>query len=363
MPISKPSTWENGFKNSPQAETTQLRAMGLYLNPQGKFEPLDNSWNNILNNSPTLFDPDETFMGKGIYMTPKGIGIGIDPMSPELGFGGTYGILVEQDVLVYRADDNARAARVTVGNYNRPLPGGTNTGVQATWTYDFLGEQAELFVYDHDVTKYRQMRLEGNPLLINAAFDAHFTGSRKPIMALINGNFVIGGLTLGTNTTADNVLGISDGTAPNDNIGGIQIYSLDGNAHIEGWNGTGTGVRNTISWAAGNSLYWEGGTNGNVAIGGTTFGTHAARNLVLYDGTGAGVTDGVAIFSDSGAAKVVGGSGTVTTFGAADPHCQRCDRDFALEWENEKYGKLAICVWCLSEKFDDIVIEKYEGGN
>ena len=209
------------------------------------------------------------------------------------------------------------------------------------------------------MTKYRQTWLEGNPLLINGDFDAHFSGSRKPIMALINGNFVIGSLTLGTTTTADNVLGINNGTAPDANIGGIQIYSLSGNTHIRG----SSGNTDTIAWAAGNSLYWEGGTNGNVAIGGTTFGTHAARNLVLYDGTGAGVTDGVAIFSDNGAAKVVGGSGTVTTFGAADPHCQRCDRDFALEWENEEYGKLAICAWCLSEKFEDIVIVKYEGGN
>ena len=72
---------------------------------------------------------------------------------------------------------------------------------------------------------------------------------------------------------------------------------------------------------------------------------------------------GVSIYAYGGAAKVRGGSGTTTTFGAADPHCQRCGKDFAMEWENEKYGKLSICAWCLSEKFEDIVIEKYEGDN
>jgi hypothetical protein len=352
--LSKPSTWENGFKNSPQAETTQLREMGLFLNPQGKFEPLDNSWNNVLNSSPTLFNSDETFMGKGVYMTSKGIGIGIDPMSPEIGFGGTYGILVEQDVLIYRADDNARAARLTVGDYNRPLPGETATGVRAEWHYDFLGEQAELFVYDYGVTKFRQMRLEGNPLLINGSFDAHFTGSRKPIMALINGNFVIGNLTLGTTTTADNVLGISNGTAPDANISGIQMYALGGGTLVRG----GSGKTTTL-----------GDTKGNMGVDfpnstDTAFPTNAVNNLAIANGIapGANIT-GVPIYAEGDAAKVRGGSGTITTFGAADPHCQRCDRDFALEWENEKYGKLAICAWCLSEKFEDIVIEKYEGGN
>ncbi len=105
-------------------------------------------------------------------------------------------------------------------------------------------------------------------------------------------------------------------------------------------------------------------TGGNVGIGGGSFGSSANFNLALYNGTAPGSNiGGVSLYAESGAAKVRGGSGTITTFGAADPHCQRCDRDFALEWENEKYGKLAICAWCLSEKFDDIVIEKYEGGN
>ncbi len=56
---------------------------------------------------------------------------------------------------------------------------------------------------------------------------------------------------------------------------------------------------------------------------------------------------GVFIWSD-GSAKGRGDSGTVTTFIAATPHCPRCKRDFALEWENDKYGgKLSVCVPCM----------------
>lgn len=55
-----------------------------------------------------------------------------------------------------------------------------------------------------------------------------------------------------------------------------------------------------------------------------------------------------------------GASGTVTTIGPAEPHCQDCGRDFALEWENEKYGKLAICMWCLTDKTKKGIIERTE---
>jgi hypothetical protein len=354
--LTKPGTWENGFKNSPQAETTQLREMGLFLNPQGKLDPLDNSWNNVLNSSPTLFNPDETFMGKGVYMTSKGIGLGIDPMSPEIGFGGTYGILVEQDVVVYRTDDNARAARLVVGSYNRPLPGGTQTGKRAEWHYDFLGEQARLFAYDYDLPtpNFVKLRIDGNPILINGAVGVDLTGLKQPITAIINGNFVIGDLTLGATTTADQVLGIRNGTAPDANIAGIQMYALSGGTFVRG----GSGKTTTL-----------GDTKGNIGLDfpnstDIAFPTNAYNNLTIADGVapGANIT-GVQIYAISGAAKVRGSGGTITTFGAADPHCQRCGKDFAMEWENEKYGKLSICAWCLSEKFEDIVIEKYEGGN
>jgi len=76
-----------------------------------------------------------------------------------------------------------------------------------------------------------------------------------------------------------------------------------------------------------------------------------AGTLLVRNSTapGANPTGGGYLFADAGAGKWRGSSGTTTTFGPADPHCPRCGSDFALEWENPKYGgRLAICVKCLT---------------
>ena len=286
MPISKPSTWEPGFKNSPQAETTQLREMGLYLSSAGEFETLDTTWCNVLNKTPTQFyTPASGWQAEGIFLTPKGIGVGINPMRPDIDFLATYGVIVFKDLNIF--DPGQNLATLTLGDYNNSDSGkGTRAEVAYDWdasTYNSMN----IYAYDYDSAasnKYDAVILEGNPLFLNTA-----------------------------------------------NASYVQMFDS---------------------------------TGGNVGIGGGSFGSSANFNLALYNGTAPGSNiGGVSLYAESGAAKVRGGSGTITTFGAADPHCQRCDRDFALEWENEKYGKLAICAWCLSEKFDDIVIEKYEGDN
>ena len=286
MPISKPSTWETGFKNSPQAETTQLREMGLYLSSAGEFETLDTTWCNVLNKTPTQFyTPASGWQAEGIFLTAKGIGVGINPMRPDIDFLATYGVIVFKDLNIF--DPGQNLATLTLGDYNNSDSGkGTRAEVAYDWdasTYNSMN----IYAFDYDSgasNKYDAVILEGNPLFLNTA-----------------------------------------------NASYVQMFDS---------------------------------TGGNVGIGGGSFGSSANFNLALYNGTAPGSNiGGVSLYAESGAAKVRGGSGTITTFGAADPHCQRCDRDFALEWENEKYGKLAICAWCLSEKFDDIVIEKYEGGN
>ena len=286
MPISKPSTWETGFKNSPQAETTQLREMGLYLSSAGEFETLDTTWCNVLNKTPTQFyTPASGWQAEGIFLTPMGIGVGIKHMRPDIDFLATYGVIVFKDLNIF--DPGQNLATLTLGDYNNSDSGkGTRAEVAYDWdasTYNSMN----IYAFDYDSAasnKYDAVILEGNPLFLNTA-----------------------------------------------NASYVQMFDS---------------------------------TGGNVGIGGGSFGSSANFNLALYNGTAPGSNiGGVSLYAESGAAKVRGGSGTITTFGAADPHCQRCDRDFALEWENEKYGKLAICAWCLSEKFDDIVIEKYEGGN
>lgn len=59
-------------------------------------------------------------------------------------------------------------------------------------------------------------------------------------------------------------------------------------------------------------------------------------------------TGGGILYSDAGAGKWRGSSGTTTTFGAADPHCPTCGRDFATEHRNDDLGEhLAVCLTCL----------------
>ena len=78
-------------------------------------------------------------------------------------------------------------------------------------------------------------------------------------------------------------------------------------------------------------------------------------------------TAGVFIYVEGGAGKGRGTtSGTITTFIASEPHCQRCGCDFAVEWENPKYGgKHSICMKCLVDtlerhgiKPDEYVIQR-----
>ena len=96
--------------------------------------------------------------------------------------------------------------------------------------------------------------------------------------------------------------------------------------------------------------YWAG-EGANIIIGATSTDTSMTNGLQLTDGVApsGAVSGAVVLYSTSGAGKATGGSGTVTTFAAAEPHCQDCGRDFALEWENPKYGHLALCMWCVSD--------------
>jgi hypothetical protein len=74
-------------------------------------------------------------------------------------------------------------------------------------------------------------------------------------------------------------------------------------------------------------------------------------------------TAGGILYADGGAGKWRGSSGTVTTFGPADldgfkatsgeGHCPSCGTDFALEWANDAYGSLTVCMRCLTDALGD----------
>jgi hypothetical protein len=61
-------------------------------------------------------------------------------------------------------------------------------------------------------------------------------------------------------------------------------------------------------------------------------------------------TAGGILYAEAGAGKWRGSSGTITTFGPSDPHCPVCGFDYMHEWENTKYGYLAICINCLTNE-------------
>ena len=68
----KPGNWVTGFKRSPRAANVQNRDMGLFLNSSGKFEPIDDSWDNLhsgglfISDDNKLYFRDET--NKDIYI-------------------------------------------------------------------------------------------------------------------------------------------------------------------------------------------------------------------------------------------------------------------------------------------------------
>lgn len=64
------------------------------------------------------------------------------------------------------------------------------------------------------------------------------------------------------------------------------------------------------------------------------------------------------LYADAGAGKWRGSGGTTTTFGAAEPHCPTCDRDFALEWESPRYGYISVCVWCMTDAIGNAGVMK-----
>lgn len=120
-------------------------------------------------------------------------------------------------------------------------------------------------------------------------------------------------------------------------------------------------VEGTTKWTADANGFQLG--SGTVSFGGGVgvIGVTNATTVPTSNPTG-----GAIWYVEGGASKARGSSGTVTTFAASEPHCPRCDADFALEWENPKYGgRLAVCFKCLIKalervgvSLDDFAISK-----
>ena len=103
-------------------------------------------------------------------------------------------------------------------------------------------------------------------------------------------------------------------------------------------------------------------TSGNVGIGTSAqFGSGSGAVLGIANaGTNpsSNPTGGGVLYSTGGAGTWRGSSGTITTFGPAEPHCPDCGRDFVHEWKNKKYGHLVLCMWCFSETMTSGVVRR-----
>lgn len=143
------------------------------------------------------------------------------------------------------------------------------------------------------------------------------------------------------------------------------LFLACSSAFTEAWTTMQIFPSTTLNLGVGSTTKWQVTSSGA--------GTYNTGNLGVYGnstsfpavGGGVGVfamgncntnpssnpTGGVVHYADTGAAKVRGAGGTVTTYGPSDPHCPNCGRDFAFEWVNDTYGEeLAVCMPCLLDK-------------
>jgi hypothetical protein len=122
----------------------------------------------------------------------------------------------------------------------------------------------------------------------------------------------------------------------------------------------------TLLNSAGNVYIMQNGYQYAAAFQGSTASMQlCGPTLSLGGGTGViGVTNcssspstnpsgGGVLYAAAGAGTWRGSSGTVTTFGPAEPHCPVCGKDFVTEHYNERYGYLSVCLSCLADHIGD----------
>lgn len=90
---------------------------------------------------------------------------------------------------------------------------------------------------------------------------------------------------------------------------------------------------------------------GTTGLGGAVSNCIYIANTSAPPGTaacGTAPSGGGVLFSEAGAGSWKGTSGTKTVFGPADPHCEKCGRDFGHEWENPHYDeRVMLCIVCM----------------
>ncbi len=139
-----------------------------------------------------------------------------------------------------------------------------------------------------------------------------------------------------------------------DTSGGNQIFGNTG-----GHNSVFRGYGMSFATGAGNDIVFTANTTEILRVrstgvqfggGGADFG--GGTGVIGIDNASVNPTTnptgGGILYADAGAGKWRGSSGTVTTFGPAEPHCPTCGRDFAVEHRNDTHDEhLALCLPCL----------------
>ena len=145
-------------------------------------------------------------------------------------------------------------------------------------------------------------------------------------------------------------------------LSGLYTKTPSGTNHVLlGPNAIGPSVDTYLNAQGANTLHLQVSAADIVLINGS--GVQIGGTFAL--GSGAGVlgvanatTDpttnpsgGGVLYASAGAGKWRGSSGTVTTFGAAEPHCPRCHRDYVFEARNDSRNEhLAICWSCFCDE-------------
>lgn len=219
---------------------------------------------------------------------------------------------------------------------------------------------ADILIYSNGVMAAESslyLNVDSDNDTTNAALivgkDAEGSGATELMRVQENGNVGIGnGSPNSLLAIGDDLGSITGNRMAIGNASGNSAYDLGTDANNRAylfWNQTsnfavlGTQVGGTnygTLWLVSGSLGF--GTSNQFGSGAGVIGVANAATNPSTNPTGGGV-----LYSDSGAGKWRGSSGTTTTFGNADPHCPRCGRDYALEWDNALWGHFAVCVPCL----------------
>ena len=260
-----------------------------------------------------------TFSGSGTITAHYGIYVDVGSLSGTA-LTTNYGIYVDALAAgTTRIGLHVAAPTGGMNNYCAYFGGKVGFGVLPLYAIDIRG--------DYGAGNYPEIRLDAST---------------------VDGAFI--SRTLDTLKIAGNIN--NAGTIPNSGraTAGIRIITEVSNGYIT----FGTTGTNNAAYSERFRITKDGnfGFNTTSAFG-SGVGVLAIANAGTNPSTNPG--GGGVLYADAGAGKWRGSSGTVTTFGPADPHCPVCKSDFGHEWENKKYGgNLRICMKCLTDDLQKV---------